>query len=476
MVVVNGPLDGHRPRRSRRTSVVGVGISVGAVKTVSASVTGAGRTAVSSRKTAVTIDPSGAAAAEADGALGTVIADFADLAREPETVTVAGRVWSPTMLIASLVCNLLDSVRPAADVAITYPAVYSDKQVELLRQALELSVTRSVLLVPEPVAAVEWLAHECDTPDPGLVLVYDLGATSLDVALVRVGPGQPMIVGTPVRSYDFGGRPLGEWIAEKVAPSGDGRPPSALTDCDELRAAHVRYSFRVVDECLRSALTSISEVDRILVVGGASRGSEVAGVMAELGRPVVASADPGHSAAIGAAVRAARTADARVVETARTGRRPLVLAGAAALSVVAVSAGTLFMQPGPTKTSQPQAVLAPQNAPREPRAQNEDRRLKTAAQPNPPSAALPQPPAPPPPAAQPQQVDSTSAGDPVSPDTSSGASDAPSGPEVDVPSDPQPDAPTPRRERHRTEHRPHHGPAQLPFGRHRHDGAHGRLP
>ncbi|MBF6331227.1 Hsp70 family protein [Nocardia transvalensis] len=474
MVVVNGPLGGHRPRRSSRTAVAGVGISVGAINTVSASITGAGRTSVSSRKTAVTIDPSGATAAEADHALGTVITDFADLARQPETVTVAGRVWSPTMMIASVVCNLLDPVSPAADVAVTYPAGYSDKQVELLRQALELSVTRSVLLVPEPVAAVEWLAHEHGAPDPGLVLVYDLGATSLDVTLVRVGPEQPTIVGTPLRSYDFGGEPLGAWIAEKVALSDDGRPASELTDCDELRAAHVRYSFRVVDECLRSALTSIGEIDRILVVGGASRGSEVAGVLAELGRPVVTSADPGHCIAVGAAARAARTHDARVVETARPGRRPLVLAGAAALSVVAVSAGTLFMEPGSPKTPPPQAVVAPQNAPRQPRAQTDDHLLKAAAQPNPPPAAEAQPPAP-----QPQQADAASPGGPVSsdipPDTS-GPADAPSGPEADAPSDPQPDAPSPRRERHRTEHRPHHGPSHLPFWRHRHEGAHGRRP
>ncbi|WP_169332564.1 Hsp70 family protein, partial [Nocardia exalbida] len=179
------------------------------------------RPAVRSRRTAVTFDSAGGLRLGGIAQFSMAVTDFADLARDPEAVIVGGRIWSPANLVAAVVGELRAAEPGASEAGVvtTYPAVYSGKQVALLRQALDLSGAGDVLLVPEPVAAAEWLEHEYGPLETGFVLIYDLGGTSLDVSIVRVGPdwdNHPMI-GKPVRSYDFGGRPLGSMIA-RYAP------------------------------------------------------------------------------------------------------------------------------------------------------------------------------------------------------------------------------------------------------------------
>ncbi|KIA63384.1 hypothetical protein FG87_19495 [Nocardia vulneris] len=142
--------------------------------------------------------------------------------------------------------DLIASGHLAVDMTVTYRAIYSDKQVELLRQAPVLSVAQVAHLVSEPVAAAEWLARERDTSGLEFVLVYDLGATSLDVALVRVGPRQPAHCRIRQRSYDFGGRPLKLGIAECVGPATVGGLPRSPT-VTSYEPALARSSFRVVE-------------------------------------------------------------------------------------------------------------------------------------------------------------------------------------------------------------------------------------
>ncbi|MFF7942177.1 Hsp70 family protein [Nocardia gamkensis] len=310
------------------------------------------RPAVRSRRTAVTFDSAGGLRLGGIAQFSTAVTDFADLARDPEAVIVGGRIWSPANLVAAVVGELR-AVEPGASeagVVTTYPAVYSDKQVALLRQALDLSGAGDVLLVPEPVAAAEWLEHEYGPLETGFVLIYDLGGTSLDVSIVRVGPdwdNHPMI-GKPVRSYDFGGRPLGSMIA-RYAP--DVKPGSArlsmtsIVDIDGLRTAHVQDSLQLVRECVRESGVTLSDIGCILLVGGASRPAEVARTLAELGRPVLISADPGQATAAGAALMAARTMALGASDGRSTAPRVAVFSSAAVVSAVAMSAVTVFGGP-----------------------------------------------------------------------------------------------------------------------------------
>ncbi len=331
----------------------GLGFSIGAVNSVTASVSAERpRPAVRSRRTAVTFDSAGGLRLGGIPQFSTAVTDFADLGRDPDTVTVGGRIWSPANLVAAVV-NELRAVEPEASqagVVTTYPAMYSDKQVALLRQALDLSGGGDVLLVPEPVAAAEWLEHEHGPLRTGFVLIYDLGGTSLDVSIVRVGPdwdNHPMI-GKPVRSYDFGGRPLGAMIARyapDVSAASAGLSMTSIVDIDGLRVTHIQDSLQLVRDCVRAADITLSDIGCILLVGGASRPAEVARALAELGRPVVISSDPGQTVAAGAALMAARTMALGASGERAVAPRIAVFSSAAVVSAVAMSAVTVFGGP-----------------------------------------------------------------------------------------------------------------------------------
>ncbi|MCC3326248.1 Hsp70 family protein [Nocardia abscessus] len=310
------------------------------------------RPAVRSRRTAVTFDSAGGLRLGGIPQFSMAVTDFADLGRDPDTVTVGGRIWSPANLVAAVV-NELRAVEPEASqagVVATYPAMYSDKQVALLRQALDLSGGGDVLLVPEPVAAAEWLEHEHGPLRTGFVLIYDLGGTSLDVSIVRVGPdwdNHPMI-GKPVRSYDFGGRPLGSMIARyapDVSAASAGLSMTSIVDIDGLRVTHIQDSLQLVRDCVRAADITLSDIGCILLVGGASRPAEVARALAELGRPVVISSDPGQTVAAGAALMAARTMALGASGEHAVAPRVAVFSSAAVVSAVAMSAVTVFGGP-----------------------------------------------------------------------------------------------------------------------------------
>ncbi|GAA5068565.1 hypothetical protein GCM10023318_59030 [Nocardia callitridis] len=312
------------------------------------------RPIVRARRTAVTFDSTGGIRIGGIPQFTSAVTDFADLTRDPEPVIIGGRIWSPANLVAAVVHNLR-AAEPTDDegtaAVTTYPATYSDKQVALLRQALDLSGAREIGLIPEPVAAAEWLEHEHGPLEPGFVLVYDLGGNSLDVTVVRVGSdweNHPM-VGNPVRSYDFGGKPLGAMIARYARDTESGATASvsglSMVDTDQLRVTHVRDSLEVVRSGVRRAGITMSDVSRILLVGGAARPAEVAATVAELGRPVVISTDPGQTISAGAAIMAAKTAGFGASEGRHSAPRVAVFSSAAVVSAVAMSAATVFGGP-----------------------------------------------------------------------------------------------------------------------------------
>lgn len=328
----------------------GLGISIGTVNVVSARVDAERpRPAVRIRRTAVGFDSAGTARLGGITRFPTAVNEFADLGRDPEPVFVDGRIWSPANIFASVVGGLLGGVEPEAGVVATYPAGYSDKQVMLLRQALDLSGTGRVRLVPEPVAAVQWLEQENGPLDTGFVLVYDLGGNSLDVTVVRTGPDSPdhQMVGKPLRSYDFGGRPLGAMIARCAGDRPLGTPAAkpgglsllSIVDTESLRRDQIRDSLELVRAAVRSAGIGMSDIGRVLLVGGAARPPQVASTLAELGLPVTVSTDPGQCTAVGAALLAARAASPAA--GSRQQRAP-IFSGAALLSAVAMSAATVL--------------------------------------------------------------------------------------------------------------------------------------
>ncbi|MFE2957956.1 hypothetical protein [Nocardia tengchongensis] len=302
-----------------------------------------------------------------------VVTDFADLTAEPDPVVIGGRIWSPADLIAAVVNGLIESNAPEAPAVTTYPACYSDKHVTRLRRALDWSGAAGVTLMPEPVAAVEWLDEEYGISDNGLTLVYDLGGNCLDLAVVRTEADveERGILGRAERSYEYGGRPLGTLLARyarSIAPDST-QPVSAVvpaSDTNRLRSWHIRNSLRLVRSVVHRAGLHMEEIDRVLLIGGAARPVEVERVLADLGRPVVISPDPAHTSAVGASIAAFRSVDTGSA-IGRYAPRAAVISGAAVASALAMSAATVLggpvagppgMQAAPEPTEPPVGTAA----------------------------------------------------------------------------------------------------------------------
>ncbi|MGW4241489.1 hypothetical protein, partial [Nocardia sp. NPDC004722] len=327
-------------------------MSIGTVNSVWATTAGdRNRPAVRVRRTAVTFDSAGGPHIGGIPRFAPVVTDFADLTSEPDPVVIGGRIWSPADLVAAVVNGLIETNAPEAPAVTTYPACYSDKHVTRLRRALDWSGAADVTLMPEAVAAVEWLDEEYGISESGLTLVYDLGGNSLDLAVVRTEADvdERGILGRAERSYEYGGRPLGTLLARyarSIAPQNT-QPVSAVvpaSDTNRLRSWHIRNSLRLVRSVVHRAGLHMEEIDRVLLTGGAARPAEVARVLADLGRPVVMSPDPAHTAAVGAAIAAFRSIDTGSA-IGRYAPRAAVISGAAVASALAMSAATVLGGP-----------------------------------------------------------------------------------------------------------------------------------
>ncbi|MBF6172263.1 Hsp70 family protein [Nocardia blacklockiae] len=339
-------------------------MSIGTVNSVWAVASERDRPAVRVRRTAVTFDSAGGPRMGSLPRFAPVVTDFADLTRHVEPVIVGGRIWTQADLVAAVVACLLDADEPAAGPVATYPASYTERQLSPLRHALEKAGAADVTLMPEAVAAVEWLDAEHGVSENGITLVYDLGGNTLDVAVVRTEGDRDKrgVLGKPVRSHEYGGRPLGTVLARYARALAPGVPTPVskvvpVDDTSRLRTWTVRNSLRLVRKCVYGAGLTLGEIDRVLLVGGAARPPEVARVLSELGRPVVMSQDPAHTAAVGAALAAARAADPGT-NLGRYARGAAVISSAAVASAVAMSAASM-LGGGPIGTDGPALEFAP---------------------------------------------------------------------------------------------------------------------
>ncbi|WP_433681107.1 FGGY-family carbohydrate kinase [Nocardia sp. CA-119907] len=347
-----------------------LGVSIGSVNAVSAAATdGGAHPVVTTRRTTVTFDGDGTAHIGAVPRDAAVLADFADLAiAQDPVVVVAGRVMTGADLVAA-VANRLAAV--AVRSVLAYPAIYSGDQVADLRRALDEVGATGTGLVPEPVAAAAWLQSCGGAVESELVLVYDLGASCLDLAVVCAGS----LAGPPVRSYDFGGRALDVAVARyahDIEPDVESRLAQGVSadDIAELRTRQVRESVALVRDCVRAAGVAISDIDRILLIGGAARPASVAQVLAdELDLPIVLGPDPAHTTALGAALLASRAAADGPALVPLGRREPRVAALAAAvlttglLVPAAVPVGRAFDHRSPIQASPADASSVPRYDP-----------------------------------------------------------------------------------------------------------------
>ncbi|HTC71652.1 MAG TPA: Hsp70 family protein, partial [Solirubrobacteraceae bacterium] len=140
----------------------------------------------------------GAAHARADRS----VSEFKQYLGDDEwPLLLAGRELRPAELITRLLAFLRDAT-PTADgppdaAVLTVPASYGPHRRELMRRAGQAAGFADVVILEEPIAAAHYYACEgaLQAKDGDLLVVYDLGGGTFDIALVQATHGSYETIG-----------------------------------------------------------------------------------------------------------------------------------------------------------------------------------------------------------------------------------------------------------------------------------------
>jgi actin-like ATPase involved in cell morphogenesis len=297
------------------------------------------------------------------------VSGFSDRVGDPVAlVTDDGRQYAGEDLYAAAMAALAaDAGAWDADaVVLACPNDWQDYTIDVLRSAAERQELPAVNVVPEAVAAITALAQgpvdRFHSQLDGVAVVYDLGGSSLDVAVVRTG-ADPAIIGRPLRSDEISGAQFDHLVlghvldsvgatdaidpfdaatveglaelrircaAAREALSSDTETvvsidlPGVRTEArlvrselEDLLRGPLSSSMALVIEALQLADVDLGAVSTILLIGGGSATplvSELASSMLRV--PVAVNNDPATTSATGAALLAASMAQAAAAAAA----------------------------------------------------------------------------------------------------------------------------------------------------------------
>ncbi|MBA4024684.1 MAG: Hsp70 family protein [Gordonia sp.] len=290
----------------------------------------------------------------------------------------------------------------ADQIVVAIPNDWQAHAIEALRSAADDQALPPVTVVAEAVAAVAALESRRGPVD-GVQVVYDLGGSALDVAVVTGGPDS-RILGRPLRSEEVSGAQfdhlvLGHVLASVGATDAiDPFDPATVTALTELRArcAAAREALSVdtetvisidlpglrtearlvrseLEELLRGPLTSsmsligealhlaetdLARVSTIVLIGGGSATPLVSELVSSTLRlPVAVNADPTITSATGAATIAAASVSAAKAAAAQA---QLASAAPAAASAELVPSASRAITPAPrTLVAEPKTLSRP---------------------------------------------------------------------------------------------------------------------
>jgi hypothetical protein len=310
---------------------------------------------------------------------GLVITDFVDRVGDPVGIVAAdGSVHRSDALVADGLRALAYAAtggRPLPEsIAVTHPAHWSAKSVDALSAALSgvaewSDRARPPLLIPDAAATLSAVRASPGIPARGTVAVCDFGGSGTSITLMDAASDEP--VAPTVRHHDFCGDMIDQALLTAVManmPSTGAFDPSGTsaigslsrlrTGCrsakeqlssntvatlsDEGMRADVRITRNELDDAIRGALNNFVAVleeslrcngirDLVAVVsvgGGANVPAVTTRLSGHLRVPVVTTPRPQLTAAIGAALRAARGPD---------DNRPTVLTPAAPATATALA-------------------------------------------------------------------------------------------------------------------------------------------
>ncbi|MEL7158114.1 MAG: Hsp70 family protein, partial [Actinomycetota bacterium] len=288
-----------------------------------------------------------------------VVREFKRRLGDSTPIIVAGSPYSAESLTARLLTAIVDQVvqteggRPDK-IVITHPANWGNFKVDLMGQAVSLAGLdpEVVSFITEPEAAAISYAAQQRVDAGEVIAVYDLGGGTFDAAVLRRTAASFEIIGRPEGIERLGGIDFDAAVFAHVVDSLgdlladlDPEDPAAVSavarlrrDCVEAKEALssdtdavipvliperqtemriTRSEFErlirpslldtvgAMERAVASAELEMSEVSRILLVGGSSRIPVVSQLVAsQLARPVAVDTHPKHTVAVGAAFAA----------------------------------------------------------------------------------------------------------------------------------------------------------------------------
>lgn len=241
-----------------------------------------------------------------------------------------------------------DLGRPVTAAVISVPAYFNSVQRQATKDAAEIAGLKVLRLVNEPTAAA-LAAGLTDRTAESTIAVLDLGGGTFDVSILQMFEGV-MEVRASSGDAQLGGEDFTARIAQSFAKKADLdwqtlQPRSQETllavaedlkrrldggqmlkatatlpigdielSLDQERFAEMTADLmarmrRPINICLNDTSLSVDDIDRVLLVGGATRMPEVRSLAAKMFRKLPErSVDPDHAIALGAAVQAGLTA------------------------------------------------------------------------------------------------------------------------------------------------------------------------
>jgi molecular chaperone DnaK (HSP70) len=278
-----------------------------------------------------------------------------------EKVQLAGHEYTPQEISAIILKRLKDIAerrlgRSVQKAVITVPAYFSDTQRQATREAGEIAGLEVVRIINEPTAAA--MVYEATQHQGKRILVYDLGGGTFDASIVRIESGvvevisshgnnhlggddfdhkivehvldhlkikqgvdisgQPKAMARVLRSAEAAKRQLSDHpfarIEEEYLAESAGKPihlslELSREDYEEMIAPFIEETLGAVHIALESASLTSSQVDEILLVGGATRTPMVRRRLREsFGKEARGEVDPDLCVAMGASILGAAIA------------------------------------------------------------------------------------------------------------------------------------------------------------------------
>jgi molecular chaperone DnaK len=269
----------------------------------------------------------------------------------------AGKKFAPEEISAQVLRKLVDDAskylgEKVTQAVITVPAYFNDSQRQATKDAGKIAGIDVLRIVNEPTAAA--LAYGLDKKANETILVFDLGGGTFDVSLLEVGDGVVEVKATSGDTHlggdDFD-KKIVDWIAtqfqklEGVDLRKDKQALQRLTEAAEkakielssstqttinlpfitatqegpkhidltlTRAEFEKMSADLLDRCripveqaIRDAKLTASDIDEVVLVGGSTRIPAVQNLVKQLtGKEPNMTVNPDEVVAVGAAIQA----------------------------------------------------------------------------------------------------------------------------------------------------------------------------